>query len=549
MDKIGDAIGDRQKFNRIYDCRVYPGNFINKLFGFNPFTSESYEKCLWLAFLYPAFSFLIILIMTGHGQTGNLKWSLVFEISTLSFNWRFVLIGIPLVFAVYFFGFYEKYKNKKWLLITGINILMSFIVSFSFSLNLKYFFLVVFAVLIFQYLIFFLIFVNYILGGRLASLSLHSLSFKNLSFLMDDSFKIAATISFNTAYCVIIIIFMKKYSAINEALIGFVVMFTLLSVLINGFFSFLGWVIGLSIGGILLFDKLTSANVSQNTGLLEDIFKSWIPFLSIITLGGVVAGIVVVFLSRIKIWALKKDFDFWFWFLFNLFLWALTYVSALYLYGYQLNYSADENVASYILGLFLLFLPLLNAPLDWLSLGITRGVFQALRAGRHSGLLPLWLTIADLLIALIFLFLIVTILIGFIVSDGLLFDRELLSIQAVLDKIRNNPSSSDHWWIYFMLLSTLIPTLVHFALAGGAATLWLPYKWRLQLVDGLERDVHKFYGAWAYLTFMPVIGFVLVPGALLYFLWWLLNMHGGWLGMRLLDWAEMLAHFANPAMQ
>jgi hypothetical protein len=114
---------------------------------------------------------------------------------------------------------------------------------------------------------------------------------------------------------------------------------------------------------------------------------------------------------------------------------------------------------------------------------------------------------------------------------------------------RANPSSVDHWWIYFMLLSTLVPTLVHFALAGGAATLWLPRKARLWLADGLERDHHKTFLAWLYLTFTPVVGFILLPAGLLYSLWWLVNVNGGWLGMRLLDWAEMLAHFANPAMQ
>ncbi|MEZ5448908.1 MAG: hypothetical protein R3E89_07875 [Thiolinea sp.] len=93
-----------------------------------------------------------------------------------------------------------------------------------------------------------------------------------------------------------------------------------------------------------------------------------------------------------------------------------------------------------------------------------------------------------------------------------------------------------------------MPTLIHFALAGGAATLWLPRKWRAQLADGLEEDTHKTFAAWAYLTFTPVIGFVLMPLGLLWMLWGLLNAKGSALGGLLLGWAENLAQWADPGM-
>jgi hypothetical protein len=64
----------------------------------------------------------------------------------------------------------------------------------------------------------------------------------------------------------------------------------------------------------------------------------------------------------------------------------------------------------------------------------------------------------------------------------------------------------------------------------------------------LEEDTHKTFGAWAYLTFTPVIGFILMPLGLLWSLWWLLNVNGGALGALLLSWAEGLAKWADPSM-
>jgi hypothetical protein len=96
-----------------------------------------------------------------------------------------------------------------------------------------------------------------------------------------------------------------------------------------------------------------------------------------------------------------------------------------------------------------------------------------------------------------------------------------------------------------MLLSTLVPTLIHFALAGGAATLWLPRKVRLKIADGLEHDSYKTQLAWVYLTFTPVVGFILMPAALLYGLYWIITVNGASIGWMLFDWAQSLADFAG----
>jgi len=47
-------------------------------------------------------------------------------------------------------------------------------------------------------------------------------------------------------------------------------------------------------------------------------------------------------------------------------------------------------------------------------------------------------------------------------------------LQVLLDGLALQPEALEFAWIHFMMLSTLIPTLVHFALAGFAAMWVLP---------------------------------------------------------------------------
>ena len=49
---------------------------------------------------------------------------------------------------------------------------------------------------------------------------------------------------------------------------------------------------------------------------------------------------------------------------------------------------------------------------------------------------------------------------------------DLISDRGLFNGIRDTGDNIDYYWIYFALFSTVIPTLIHLALAGGAATLW-----------------------------------------------------------------------------
>ena len=123
---------------------------------------------------------------------------------------------------------------------------------------------------------------------------------------------------------------------------------------------------------------------------------------------------------------------------------------------------------SSVLVLFWLAFPLLNVPLDWLSLGITRGLLQSICSGTHQGLRGFYWALADVVIAFIFLVLMATILfIAVQFANDLRFsesEETILDLGNLLHGMEKDPANPDYYWIYFMLFSTLLPTLVHFAL-------------------------------------------------------------------------------------
>jgi len=222
----------------------------------------------------------------------------------------------------------------------------------------------------------------------------------------------------------------------------------------------------------------------------------------------------------------------WFWVFFTVQLLLLTV---------WMSDPAGSMHNSFLAMFFCCLLPLVNAPLDWLSLGVTRGLLQSVRTGHHGGKLAVAWGLLDLFLALIFLFIISAVMVLMISFAGVVTGAPLMDLPALFAALRNNPTDASHWWVYFMLLSTLVPTLFHFALAGGATTLWLPQHLRQQWVSDLEIDYFKILTVCFFITVTPFIGFILAPLALCYLLYSLLAAHGAVLGNVLLNWVEMLA--------
>lgn len=511
MDKIGGLIGDRQNFNQIYVVDIYRKGFICKVFGFNPFTPESYEKCLYLAFLYPVCSFFITWILGGTGQIGTVGWinlpgkGVFADLSGWGKLVLFIASPLPILGGLWLVSQWKGWH--QWLVLNIIFILI--ILGWPFlspdisNIDWERSYLI--------WLVFFFLFALIYLGGFL------------MGWLIYDSAKRAHNEIYNIAFTLAFtsIVIGLESTFIVLTLDGY--MFT--NLILSSAFAFAVAIAGTAAAAIIAIFTLTAA---QAGGTLIALFFAFI------------VGIMVVFVKSMQQRLNARSKLGLFWLIYSIGFFMLSYISPVMLTSFFYGATDGDYSDFMIMMLLLLQLPMVNAPLDWLSLGVTRGLLQAVRVGQHSGWMTLVWALVDLVLALLFLFLITAALLGVTTLGNIVSGRPGVDIGGILQSLRCEPNNVDYWWLYFMLFSTLVPTLIHFALAGGAATLWIPRPVRLWLADGLERDHHKTFLAWVYLTFMPVWGFILVPGALLYLLWWLVTMHDAWLGTHLLDWADML---------
>nr|VFJ88096.1 MAG: hypothetical protein BECKLFY1418B_GA0070995_10095 [Candidatus Kentron sp. LFY] len=235
-----------------------------------------------------------------------------------------------------------------------------------------------------------------------------------------------------------------------------------------------------------------------------------------------------------------------YWIGFNLFF--IVYISVILAWAF--HYVDPSNVMIFLLPVFLTLLPLANAALDWLSLGVTRGLLYAIHRGHHSGLLALGGAALDIVLALLFLFGIAS-LTTFVVAglDAITLawgGRDLLDLGALFGKLESSPWSLDVAWVHFMMLSTLVPTLVHFFIAGSAAVLILPDGWRDRILANFDRSDDARWWAFLYVSFVPPLAFV-APAALLWGLYHLITTHHGMIGGWLLDWARWVASVVDPS--
>lgn len=198
--------------------------------------------------------------------------------------------------------------------------------------------------------------------------------------------------------------------------------------------------------------------------------------------------------------------------------------------------------------LFFLILPLVNAPLDWLSLGITRALLQSIRFNQHRVYKALIWSLLDLLMAAVALLLVSGVTVGVVSLANLMAVKPIIDLESLFKSLSDLENWKDNLWIYFMLLSTLIPTMVHFSLAGGALTLAVSKKKRMDTLKDIETNNLSANKAWLYVSVMPAFGFVLAPTLLLSGLYWLLQAHGALLGNGLLAWAEMLSTWIDPSL-
>jgi hypothetical protein len=149
--------------------------------------------------------------------------------------------------------------------------------------------------------------------------------------------------------------------------------------------------------------------------------------------------------------------------------------------------------------LFFGLLTLLNAPFDWASLGLTRALLR--RGLELGGWWPYALALVDAgLAAVIIAALELTMLVGVQAFDALAVHgggKLVLPLDPLLNGIATHPTAPEYWWIYALLLSTMIPSLVNLVIGGTSLSRGLAGLPSLLLRKiPAQGNVPKFDRAW-----------------------------------------------------
>jgi hypothetical protein len=202
--------------------------------------------------------------------------------------------------------------------------------------------------------------------------------------------------------------------------------------------------------------------------------------------------------------------------------------------------------------LFLGLLPLINAPFDWASLGLTRALLH--RGLELGGWWPFLFALFDAVaaVAVISMLALIMVLIvqafdALAVSGG---GRAILSLDKLFDGIAAFPDAPEFWWVYAMLLSTMIPSLLNLMIGGASLVRgapWLPSLLLPFIPEGkvvLRWDRHWIA---AVLTAQVVIGVILGILAQVAVVVVMIEYFMPWIGTDLLGMAHLIAAFDLPA--
>lgn len=128
----------------------------------------------------------------------------------------------------------------------------------------------------------------------------------------------------------------------------------------------------------------------------------------------------------------------------------------------------DSLETAFSILLFLGILPLFNAPLDWLSLGFTRGLLRSIAAPDHGWKRAVVYAFLDLLLAVVFLVLVaLSSLLGLMLVNWIAVaagGKEVIALTTLWKQL-NTGGWKENLWIWLLLGSTLIPTAIHFLVA------------------------------------------------------------------------------------
>ena len=196
--------------------------------------------------------------------------------------------------------------------------------------------------------------------------------------------------------------------------------------------------------------------------------------------------------------------------------------------------------------LFLGLLTLINAPFDWLTIGLTRAL---LRRGLESGgWWPLVLAIVDLIMAAVVIVLLAVAMVVAVdafnavtVSAG---GKNVFDLVGTLNGLADpkRRSEPEYWWLYATLFSTLIPSIINVAVGALSVIRGVPGLHRM--VAGAMMPGRGVLGAnlWMApaLAFEVLVSVIIGTAAPLGLLWVLF----GWLlpafGTGLIPWLRVV---------
>jgi hypothetical protein len=130
--------------------------------------------------------------------------------------------------------------------------------------------------------------------------------------------------------------------------------------------------------------------------------------------------------------------------------------------------------------LFLGLFTLVNAPFDWLSLGLTRLLLRyGIEKGGHW---PYVLAVIDAVVASLLITILAlamawsTDLFNYLVEQGRAEQTRVLPPSTFyLGMLERDPAAPEFWWVYAMLFSTMIPSVINLFIAGFSFLRTLPW--------------------------------------------------------------------------
>ncbi len=210
--------------------------------------------------------------------------------------------------------------------------------------------------------------------------------------------------------------------------------------------------------------------------------------------------------------------------------------------------------AWHVMGTLILFygvLTLVNAPVDWLAVGFTRALLR--RGLALGGWWPFLFALIDVLVACV----LIAILAFVMVLAVQTFDdvgalragpnARILPLMPLFHGLETDPNDYEYWWIWFLLFSSMIPSMLNLSVACAAFLRGLPPVNRLilrRLSAGVSNSNRLAVAA--VLTAQPIGGMVLTSVAAYLVAVYLLPLGLPAFGGVVRDFAEALSDYNAP---